>query len=348
MAMKPLTDQQLRETLDFLKLHDGNMSAAAAAMGVPRTTLASRLETARARGIAPSPERDFVIPEFPDDDIPVEEIISLQIRRFEKRKQSHDAHTWFDVQIKDDKPVGILWMGDPHVDDNGCNWAVLRRHCELARDTDGLYGANIGDTTNNWAGRLMALYANQDASVKTARRLAEFLMLDSGVPWIVWIVGNHDKWGDGSAVLAQMAQRYGTQALVCHDWEVRFNLVFPNGAKFPVHAAHDFPGHSQWNPLHGPMKQGRFGRDACLLIAGHKHNWGVFRFENADKGIHQSFVRVRGYKFMDDYARQRGYPEQETGCAVITIFDPSKPESGVLVFDDVEAGADYLTWLRRV
>lgn len=291
----------------------------------------------------PSSEIEF--PDFPDEDIPVSDIVDHMTRRFEKRKASHDAHTWFPVKVKENKPIGILWFGDPHVDDNGANWSILRRHCELCRTTDGLYGANIGDTTNAWAGRLAHLYAKQDTSVGTAQKLAAWFMLESGVKWILWLLGNHDAWGDGSAVLAQMAKRFGTKAITCHDWEARFRIVFPNGAEFKINAAHDFKGHSQWNSLHGPMKAAQLSEDAHLFICGHKHEWSLLITENARRNIRQVIARVRGYKFLDEYARRGGFPEQQGGCGILTIFDPIRRT--LHAFEDVEEGAAYLTWLRR-
>ena len=284
------------------------------------------------------------LPNFPDEHIDVREIIELQKKRFATRQTSYDAHTWFPVKVLDKLAIGVLWFGDPHVDDDGCNWPALDRDINLCKNTDGLYGANIGDTTNNWAGRLSHLYAKQDASVSTARRLAKWFLLDAGVPWLVWLYGNHDAWGDGSEVLAQMAKQHGTQRIVCHDWEARFRLVFKNGWEPRIFAAHDFKGHSMWNPLHGPMKAGHMGDEADLYVCGDRHNWACFEFENAARGRRQTFVRVRGYKFMDEYARRLSLQEQREGCAAVTVFDPVRRQ--ITAFSDAELGADFLTYLR--
>jgi len=320
----------------------GSNYAAAKLLGVNESTIRRAMQRHGLSQSAPGVE----MPDFPDDDIPVEEIIALQAKRYIQRKQSHDAHTWFPVKVTDKKPVGILWFGDPHLDDNGADWPTLTKHIDLCKTTDGLYGANIGDTTNNWAGRLVRLYANQDTSVKTARRLAEWFMVDSGVTWLVWLIGNHDAWGDGADILARMAKTHGTQKLVCHDWEARFRLTFPGGWEPKIYAAHDFPGHSQWNPLHGPMKAGQMGQEADLYVCGHKHNAAYFTFPNAARGgREQHFLRLRGYKGMDDHTRRLGIVEQDCEGGALTIFVPEKQK--ILVFPDVEEGADYLKWLRR-
>lgn len=291
------------------------------------------------------PQQPIEFPDFPDEDIPVEDKIDLATKRFEKRMASHIAHTWFPIKINDKLPIGIVWFGDPHLDDNGCNWPVVKRHVEICRDTEGIYGANVGDTTNNWAGRLVRLYADQDASVKTARQFAEWFMLKGGVKWLVFLLGNHDAWGDGSAVLMQMAKRYGTaRKLVLHDWEARFRLQFPNGWEPRIYTAHNFKGNSIWNPMHGLIREGQIGEEADLYVCGDKHTSGEMGFENVARGRYQRFVRVRGFKFMDDYARRHGFKEQSQGCSALTIFDPAK--QSISVFTDIEEGAEYLTYKR--
>lgn len=321
--------------------HDKSLRATSTALGISRDAIRNSINAYEAA----KPNIEF--PDFPASDLPIDRIIDSMKERTTLRRASYEAHTWFPVKVNDKKPIGIMWFGDPHIDDDGCDWTLLSKHIELCKQP-GIYGVNIGDTTNNWAGRLVKKYADQETSAKTASRLAEWLMLDAGIRWLVFLLGNHDAWGDGSAILAQMAKRHGTQKLVLHDWEARFSLNFPNGQKVNIWAAHDFPGDSMWNPLHGPVKAARFGPDVHLLVCGHKHNWGVSQWELADKGTSPVMIRTRGYKFNDDYARRIGKTEQDSGSSIFTVINPlaSTPEGRIIPFVDVEAGVDYLQFLR--
>lgn len=282
-----------------------------------------------------------------DDEEPIEDVIDRMSRNYERAKAAADKKKWYRVEIHDRRPIGVLFMGDPHLDDNGCNWPVLRQHVAIAQ-APGIYAVNIGDTTNCWGGRLVRLYANQDTSVQTARRLAEWLMLDSGVRWLLWLLGNHEHMGDGGPLLAEMNKRYGTNAIPLLDWQADFVLAFPNGAEFRVSCAHDFPGNSMWNPNHGAVKAARFGKDMDLLVHGHLHNWAISQWELAEQGCAPLMVRTRGYKHLDSYATRIGAHEQEEGQSVLVIFDPdAKSKAGrVTAFVDVEKGADYLRFLR--
>lgn len=341
MTAKPRTDD-LRQQAVRLYAEHGSKVKAARAMGVSESTVRRALLEAETKGETPNPSIE--LPVFPDDDITPEAILDHLEAREEKRNASFEAHTWFKVKVKDPKPIGILWFGDPHLGDAGCNYKLLRHHCHLCATTDGVYGANIGDVGNNWSGKLAALYGKQETSQKTEQKLAEWFMMGSGVRWLLWLIGNHDAWGDGATVLAHMARKYGTHKIILHDWEARFSLVFPNGHEFRVWASHDFKGHSDWNNMHGLLKAARLGVDADLLVGGHRHNYGLQDIENPDKGIGQVLVRARGYKRHDDYARRLGYMEQKRGHAVFTILDPIDGE--VTPFKNVDLGIRVLKMMR--
>lgn len=350
--LNKLTDDQLRNAVSALRAAKGNESEAARMMGIPRPTYQNYLKRAKERGMLAgrsAPSGGLELPDFPVDDIPIEDVIEQMSARFETRRRSYDAHTWFPVKMADSKPIGLLFAGDPHLDDGGANWPLIKEHAKICRETEGIYGVNIGDSTNCWGGRLIKKYADQDTSLKTARRLVEWFLLDSGIRWLIWLYGNHEQMGDGSALLAQMAKRYKTQAVVMHDWEARFSLNFPGGTSIRIFTAHDLPGNSIWNPLHGPVKAAMLGKDIDLLVCGHKHNWAMSQWELAEQGTAPLMIRTRGYKHFDDFAKRIGKIEQDEGASILTVINPkSQSRAGrLLSFVDIAAGADYLTWLRK-
>jgi hypothetical protein len=345
-AHPKVTDDILKSRYDAYLKADKSIRTAAQILSMSRSTLRATIKRYEEKFGKPD-ESGLEFPDFPPDSLPIERVIDTLKERSAIRRASYAAHTWFPVKVKDINAIGVMWFGDPHVDDDGCDWTLLHKHIDLCKQP-GVYGVNIGDTTNNWSGRLLKKYADQETSVSTARRLAAWFLLDSGIRWLVWLLGNHDGWNDGAEILGQMAKRHATQKVVMHDWEARFSLNFPNGCKINIWAAHDFPGDSMWNPMHGPVKAARFGANCDLLVCGHKHNWGISQWELADKGTVPTMIRTRGYKFNDDYARHIGKSDQDEGASVFTIINPhSKTKAGrVLAFPDVEQGVDYLQWLR--
>lgn len=326
--------KQAKELIDRC----GSIRAAAKSSGIPRTTLQNRLKTFKEiKGT------EIEVESLPQYDIPTPEIIELMCNRFKQRKKHADGAKWREFKVKTDKPIAICWFGDPHIDDNGCNWPLLREHCGIVAKTEGMYGANIGDTHNNWVGRLTKKYADQDTSVGTAYKLIEWLFSQSGVKWLLMLTGNHDSWNDDARLLKKLAEN------VCPmvDWRAQIKLVFKNGRECLIDAAHDHKGHSQWNALHGQQKASAMGGIAHIYIAGHRHNWALAQNECDQTGRVYHLARARGYKFMDEYAVTCGFGEQEHGAAIVTVIDPTADDLNfVRCFADVKEGAEYLTYLR--
>lgn len=337
------------EDIETLYEKLGSQRLVAEHLGVAKSTVWERLKRAKeSKGERVVGETS--IPNLPPDNLPIEERIDILCRKFEAKKRAYDLNTWFPVTVHDELPIGLVFFGDPHIDNPGANWPLLKKHAEITKTTPGMYGINIGDTTDNWNGGLARLYAHNSVSVKEARELAEWFMHGSGINWLVWLVGNHDAWGDGSAIIDLLAKKYGTRKLIAHEWECRFRMVFKaaGGYEYRINAAHNFPGNSMWNPLHGNLKTALMGGDADIIACGHLHNYAYMTFENANRGRIQHLLRVRGYKMMDSYARQLGIVEQEHGAAAMFVFDPwaREPQARLTFHSSVEAGADYLTMIR--
>jgi hypothetical protein len=264
------------------------------------------------------------------------------------RKQEHEESRFLiPVRVRENLPIGILHFGDPHVDDDGCDLGVLKEHAELVRDTPGLYGANVGDTTNNWVGRLAHLHSQQHTTAEDAWRLAEWFVGLVGPKWLYMVAGNHDLWSGAGDPMKWISAR--VQALY-QESEVRVALRFPNKLEVRVNCRHDFAGSSQWNPAHGPMKAILMGSRDHLAIAGHKHESAYGVLKDPTTGATMHAVKVASYKIFDRYARTRGFRDQTLSPCALTTIDPRLPEDHpdlLKVFWDPQVGAEYLTWLRK-
>lgn len=339
-----LCDTQIREAVKLYEEH-GTFKAASEASGIPLNTLYSRY--ARAGQLEENKAVDhpaYELTPLPDNDIPVDQIVDQLHSRFKKRKAHKEAKKWIPIKMKSDEPIGLLWMGDPHIDDNYCDWDSLRSHLALIQSTPGLFGCNLGDYQNNWIGRLGRLYGEQDTSHKTAWRLVEWLIQEMNP--LILIGGNHDMWSGASDPLKWLASPHA----ILEDWEARVELQFPNGRNCRIHAAHDMPGHSQWNALHAQNKMARFKSNASLYISGHKHNWALGQIELVEEETTTWLARARGYKYHDTYAFTKGFEQQKFGQAILQIIDPHNPSpvSWVQCFADPHEGAEYLQYRRSL
>ncbi len=346
----------LQETAAALAAAGGIVDKAARAANIPRNTFRARVQKAVDAGMVAKIDGgyevlhaivDVVKPveQLPDDDISTDEMIKLMVRRYKKRAEHAHAKLWRKFTVPTDGVYALMLFGDPHVDDNGCNWELLERHCALARETPGLYAVNIGDTTNNWAGRLSALWAEQDTSASTARKLAKWLLCDSGVRWFLWLHGNHDAWQ--GPVNSALLEGFRPHFVTMEDWQAKVTLCAPNGHEVRLWFAHNFKGHSQWNKLHGPQKAAQMEDWAHIYAAGHHHNWALHQEEHDHRRFVYWLARVRGYKHLDHYANVHGFGQQHHGSSVLAVVDPRADKlSAVQCFADPEEGVEYLKWRR--
>lgn len=133
---------------------------------------------------------EFTFTPLPDDDVSVDVLVAHRKKQFQHLSAHEKARRLIQVDIKIDGPIGIWHAGDPHCDDDGTDILSLEAHCDLVNKTPGMFAANVGDTTNNWVGRLAHLYGQQSTSAKQAWRLAEWFV--TKVDWLYMLGGNHD------------------------------------------------------------------------------------------------------------------------------------------------------------
>lgn len=325
---------------------------AARLLGVPGTTLINRLKQEILKGhkfddVFEPAKADaplFSYPVLPSEISPVEEIIERRKLGYARKHAAEVARKFIQVKVKTTGPVGILHFGDPHVDDDGTDMELLEHHVNLVAKTEGLFGASVGDYSNNWVGRLAGLYGQQHTTAAEAWRLVEWFV--GAVPWLYLVGGNHDVWsGAGDPIKWFMRQAPGV-----YEWHgVRIGLQFPNGREVRINCRHDWRGSSQWNPAHGPAKAAMMGWRDHVLTCGDKHISGYNIVQDPNSGLISHAIRVGSYKRHDEYAKARGFPEGNFGPACVTLIDPdAKQEIGlVTVLWDVDRAVDYLAFLRR-
>jgi hypothetical protein len=288
---------------------------------------------------------DYEFTALPDDDVPIEELIAQRKRKFQYKREHEEASKLIPIKVKMDGAIGILHFGDPHVDDDGCDIEAIERHTDLVNRTEGLFAANVGDTTNNWCGRLARLYADQTTSAAQAWKIAEWFI--KRCDWLYMIGGNHDLWSGSGDPLRWIAKQ---QDALYKSSEARLALRFPNGLEVRVNARHDHSGSSIWNPAHGPMKAALMGTRDHLYVAGHKHESAYSVLKDAISGITMHACKVASYKIYDRYAKERGFRDNCLSPCALTTINPALPPDHpdlIKVWWEPQEGADYLTFLRR-
>jgi hypothetical protein len=246
------------------------------------------------------------------------------------------------------EPFAVAFFGDPHMDNKHCNLAQLRTDVLTAKAA-GFRAIQMGDVLDNFhaTGKLAAIQADNSVSVAEGLGLARWLIRDCGVKWDGHILGNHDAWlkSPGFELMNGWAREAGTRF---YDWSHNFEYRW-DGGSFKVTASHDFKGHSIYNPLHGNMKRALEDGWADLYVAGHRHNAAIGGAENAFRGRHYKFLRVKGYKDADSYAHRGGYQQQREGHSGVVVVDPTSEtmEGRQRLCYDFSEAAEVLAMLKR-
>lgn len=318
----------------------GSFRAVAKEFGINESSVRRTIQRRLRRAEKPVEYPDFVT--LGDENEPIEELLDRLESRFNRVHRAAAARKWFEVKVPETKPYGLLMFGDPHLGADNCNLGLVREHVKIAQ-RPGVYGLNIGDTTNNWVGRLLRLYAEQGTTAKEEKDLAEWFMFDAGVTWLCWILGNHDEWNGG----ADFQKRLGGRHIPIIDWRAQFRVTHPAGTEARIDASHGRKGSSIWNNLHATLRAAKLGENADLYVTGHTHNFGLEDLEIAEKGVSAWLVQLRGYKWHDHYALVNNFAEHQRGAAVMAVIDPRKDaRRRVQCFEDVEMAADFLKWMR--
>jgi UDP-2,3-diacylglucosamine pyrophosphatase LpxH len=320
----------------------GSLSAAArhlTAIGKPISRYAIRRRLAK---IKPAPhELPFTVSQ-PPPVMDVQALVEERKRKFQMLKEHNDQSRVTRVKVNIDGPIGIGWMGDPHVDDDGTDIDLLFRHAELFDGrVEGLFGACIGDVWNNWVGRLARLWAEQSTSASEARALmTEYLNM---VDWLIFIAGNHDMWQNYDI----LEHLLNNSAAVARPTRARVILEFPNVREVKIYASHDFKGRSQWSPSFGPAKKAQLHQWADIYIAGHIHD-AAYQHGFHPDGRMWHAVRMASYKKVDEYVEQLDLEPSPGYECPVCIIDPHATSDLNLIrweWDPFEA-AQRLKWMR--
>ena len=339
----------LQETWEAFRKANGNVTQAAASLGLIRGTFQVRLARAFEEGYEDIRQSThFHVDPIPSRQRNLDELLAHRRKESERMRAADAAENIIGITLKTDGPIGLAVFGDPHIDAPGCDFNLLESHLGIvAKRNEYVFAGNIGDLHDNWIGRLSRLYESTTITGKETWQLVEWMMNGCGVRWTWLIRGNHDAWSGKNDPLDWIAKSAGVG--VDKHWGARLRFRHPNGTDTMIHARHDFTGNSQFNPLHGLKKETLHGSRDDIIIAGHRHSGADARDVNGD-GHPFVMVRTSGYKVSDTYAYEKGFHPKPLHPAAMIIVNPDEPRgshSRIWVAPCLEVGADYLDFLRK-
>lgn len=269
-----------------------------------------------------------------EDEVPIEVLVERRLKQTKKRLKNDRLRELVEISLDVSGPFGIAMIGDPHIDNPGCNLDLLLRHTDLIANTPGMFAVCVGDMQDNWVGRLSRLWAGQGIAAHDSQRLVDWWLKRFNGKLIAVCEGNHDCWAQGMSGMSPLAWIESQLGTVLENHGVRLRLTSKDDEMVTINMRHDFPGRSQYNAAHGPNKSLLFGCRDDVAVAGHTHEFGfgVRLDPETRKPMHA--VRLGSYKHSDDYARTLG------------LLDNNVTELAVLMVDPAETDPRHRTWIE--
>lgn len=338
-----MTDETIRERIALWDQNARNLSATARLLGISRNSLLNTFQNAVARGIMP--EADLRDPNTPT----ASEYQSARLRKiaaYQNKKRKGDWRKPVLTNIPA-RPFRLKVFGDPHLDDDGCNFELFERHWLEMNATSGVYGVCVGDWFNNWLRALGHLWKDTTTPPSDAWLCLEHLMEERGDALIAACSGNHDDWTQGPAdPVDLLMKKYG---VIYRKGAVRVALGFNGLPPMFLAIRHKWKGHSMYSAAHGILRSGIFGWRDHVMIGGHIHQ-DEPRLLSFPDGFRAHVCQVSAFKEFDDFADTHGFMGPKISPVWDLVIDPRKADTDpdkVKVFWNSDDAAGFLAYLRQ-
>ena len=97
-----------------------------------------KCRTCNKKTVSPKITKNYELEEAQNLDWSTEELINARTEVFKRKEAREKSEKFINIKIDDKKPIGLYIQGDPHVDDDGCDWVSLRNHIDIVNQTDGM------------------------------------------------------------------------------------------------------------------------------------------------------------------------------------------------------------------
>jgi len=279
------------------------------------------------------------------DDPDLDDIEDLIKWKKKVQKKKFDRYNKKDVVVLEPEPFGIWVIGDPHLDNDGCDFDLLLSEMKMVQSSPTkIYASCVGDLNDNWIGRLGMLYNNTSITAEDGWKLSKWFL--SQLNWLFFVGGNHDAWANRAGINPLSWLCSLTSVAAYGEDEVRLEIQFNESKgkfeKIIIQARHDHKGRSWFHPTHGPNKESMLDGEGHIFVSGHIHSWAYLQTEQRHGRLTHA-IRLKGYKQIDSYAKKNQFFTQIHGASCLIVIDPQKKgPSRINVFWDLESGIRYL------
>lgn len=254
----------------------------------------------------------------------------------------HKNLPYFDVEIRDSKPISISFLSDQHIAPNSpCDLEKMHKDAELIATIDGAYAILGGDGVDNHI-KHRAATLHQRTPPGTQWQLYDYYLSLFKDSILVMVSGNHDDWTMDFAGIDMVGTLAKKNKLHYAPDAAYVNLSL-NGQPYLVAMRHQYRFNSQLNLGHTVKRwydQGEVPFDVGCVGHHHEAHFELFYRH----GLDRLALRPGSYQIHSTYARRYGFNYSKPVSPTV-VFWPDRRE--MMAFKDVHQGVEYLSFLRK-
>ena len=259
--------------------------------------------------------RGKVSVEYPDRyiaELSFEELHGEMIRRSGLRQRAEMKEWDTTIEIKTERPIGIVWWADQHVGGQFVDYERLKWEADEIRDNPYLKVGLGGDFSDSfvWLPAAFDDVANLTEQNLYLYRLMEYVGWDK---ILFCVIGNHQKWSRRSGLdgYDEMRRRIPVfEGVGTVDLEI-------NDIKYTGAVIHKAKGSSYLDPNFGGKRFLRENDGYDFVMTAHNHEGGSQTINRKDNRGEREVALLAGktFKETDDFHDTLGY-KRKTGVGI--------------------------------
>lgn len=240
-----------------------------------------------------------------------ERLWELAIEMQEEIRNANTARRDIHVNVCDDEPIAIAFMGDLHIGDVGTDHKALLRDVNKIVNTEGMFVTLGGDYINNFIKGGKKIKNHEVVPVETAWSMTEYLFELLKDQTLAIMLGNHDAWTDEMAEFDKLADIVNSLGVPYGKYGANVFIHFDD-VEYKIRLRHKYRFESSLNLLNAVKQMYRHDQTFDIGVLHHLHQPGFEMFMQPPTGQVWA-VRPGSYKVEDDYSVALGYSDAGFG-----------------------------------
>ena len=273
---------------------------------------------------------------------PTVEFIDALTEFQEKMIDADERQTQLNIDIPDNKPIGVIFTGDWHFGGLRTDHKGMIEDFKLFDDTEGLYSVLMGDYGDNvisgiHPGAQYEQILNPDKQREGVLHLCDMYFKDRT---LAVIKGNHDNWqvrSTGDDFVKELA-RVCNAGYLWYGGEVMLGL---GENTYKIHARHNYKYNSSINTTNS-QRNLYATTHADVIAFGHIHTNEVH--EKSAGGNDTIWLRTGSYKITDDFSQWIGGYMADPRVPMVVFWPGTRKKIG---FRDIRDGIVFLNAIRK-